>query len=261
MRTTCLFVAAALAASVASAGAVNLTLDNLAANGWKATAAPVYQTTLNASVTQTEDYGAGNFRFYTGPMNTAWMFQWAGLSTDAFAGKTLASITSVKIRNYGVSGDNVNNWQPPTFTWIVDKGDSNQRCIQWKPWANGNAREAGVWHEYDAATTGQWLVEETGVYYNSLAALKAALPNAYFEYTAELPTDWGYASQQAFNVGNCPLYDGDRAWFSNARGYVNWFEVGVSGVVTRYELGVVPEPGAFALLALGFALVALRRRK
>ncbi len=254
-------VVGVLGVSVARAD-VNLTLDNL--DGWKVTATSVYHTPTDpaTTVTQTTDYGGqGNFRFSTGPMNVSWQFEWAGLSTEAFAGKTLASITSLRIRNYGVSGDNAASWQPPTFTWVVDKGDSNQRCITWIPWSAGNAREPGLWHEYDAALTGQWLVEETGVKYNSLAALKAALPSAYFEYTAELPIDWGYASQQAFNVGNCPLYDVDRAYFTSARGYVDWFEVGVNGVVTRYDLGVVPEPGSLALLAVGLGLVALRRRK
>jgi hypothetical protein len=244
---------------VANAATVNLTTDNLAANGWKSTATFVWGGSTNATVTQTSDYSAGNFRFFTGTMPNSWEFQWAGISTNAFAGTTLASITSVKIRNFGAYGDGP-NWQPPTFTWVVDKGDTNQRCITWKPWANGNARELLVWHEYDAAVTGQWFVEETGIYYNSLAALKSALPNASFEPTAELPLDWGYASQHAFNVGNCPLYDSDRAWFNGASGYVDWFEVGVNGVVTRYDLGIVPEPCSLVLVAGFIGLAGLRRR-
>lgn len=260
MRPVCLFVSCALVMSMATgATALNLTAENLAANGWKATATSVYGGSTNASVTQTSDYGTGNFRFFTGTMPKSWEFQWAGISTDAFAGITLASITDVKIRNFGAYGDNATNWQPPTFTWVVDKGDGNQRCITWKPWANGNAREPLVWHEYDAAVTGQWFVEETGIYYNSLAALKAALPNASFEPTAELPLNWGYASQQAFNVGSCPLYDGDRAWFSGVSGYVDWFEVGVNGVVTRYDLGIVPEPATLMLLTLGGLFLHRRR--
>ncbi|MDM8006823.1 MAG: PEP-CTERM sorting domain-containing protein [Phycisphaerae bacterium] len=263
MRRACLFVVCLLAVPAA---AVDLTMDNLGANGWKATATFVWGGSTNASVTETSDYGADNFRFYTGPMNTSWQFQWAGISTDAFAGTKLSAITSVKIRNFGAFGDNPYRWQPPTFTWIVDKGDGNQRCITWQPWATtdpvtaGNPREPLVWHEYDAATTGQWFLEETETFYSSLSALKAALPNAYFEYTAELPLDWGYASQQAFNVGNCPLYDGDRGWFTDTAGYVDWFEVGVNGVVTRYDL--VPEPGSLVALVTGFVgLLGLRRRK
>ena len=102
-------------------------------------------------------------------------------------------------------------------------------------------------------------MEETASSWNSLAELKTRLPNAYFEYTAELPLDWGYASRHAFNVGNCPLYDQDRAWFGNARGYVDWFEVGVNGNVTRYN--VVPEPGCLALVGLGLAVFAWKRSR
>jgi len=265
MRLTCLFVICALAVSLAaSAATVNLTSDNLVANGWKATATSVYGGTTNAYVTQTNDYGASNFRFFTGSMFTSWQFQWAGISTNAYSGLTLASISSVKIRNYGAYGDNAVSWQPPTFTWVVDKGDGNQRCVSWKPWTNGNAREAGVWHEYDAAVTGQWLVAETETLYNSLAALKAALPNAFFADTANLPVDWGYVSQNGFNVGNCPLYDADRGWFSGVSGYVDWFEIGVIGNVTRYDLGAaVPEPGCLAAMGVGLLglLGMVKRRK
>ncbi len=257
MRSISLFVAAVLWASMAS-GAVILRLDNLAANGWKATATNVYGGSPNASVTGTTSYGSDNFRFFTGSMNTSWIFQWAGISTDAFAGTPLASITSARIRNFGYAGDNIYNWQPPTFTWVVDLGNGDQRCITWIPWTNGNARAPQAWHEYDAATSGQWHVGETGVNYNSLASLKAAMPNAYFEYASQLPLDWGYASQQAFNVGNCPLYDEDRARFSNTSGYADWFEIGVSGNVTRYNL--VPEPGSLAILAAALAAGLARRR-
>jgi len=227
---------------------VTLTMSNLAANGWKATATYVWGGSTNASVTQTNDYGCGNFKFVTGSMPNSWEFQWTGISTNAFSGLSLSSITSVKIRNFGQAGDNALNWQPPTFTWVVDKGD-------------GNPREPGVWHEYNAAITGMWRVYETGTNYSSLASLKAALPNAFFADTSVLPLDWGYASQHAFNVGNCPLYDEDRAWFSGASGYVDWFKVGVNGVETTYNL--VPEPGTLAAMCMGLVglVGSIRRRK
>lgn len=219
MRLRYLFVACLLAVpGVAGGETVNLSLGNLAANGWKVTTATAYGGGTNASVTQTADYGASNFRFFTGPMPTAWRFQWAGISTDAFAQIPLASITSVKIRTFGVSGDNASSWQPPTFRWVLDTGFmNNKRSILWQPWANGNNREPGVWHEYDCATTGQWFVEELNVRWNSLAALKAAMPAATFERTDDLTPDWGCLSGHGFNVGNCPIFDEGRVWFGGAR--------------------------------------------
>jgi hypothetical protein len=251
-------------ATAATAATVGLTMDNLTANGWKVTATSVYGGTTNASVTQTNDYGGvGNFKFITGSMPTSWQFQWAGISTNAFSGMTLASITSAKIRVRAQSADNLTTNQPPTFTWVVQKDANNQRCISWKAWANGNTRTQQTWLEYDCATTGQWRVYETGVNYNSLAALQAALPNAWFADTSKLPIAYGYASQQAFNVGQCPLYDEDRAWWTGATGYVDWFEVGVNGVDTRYDLGYVPEPSGVLALCAGVLgmLGTIRRRK
>ncbi len=106
-----------------------------------------------------------------------------------------------------------------------------------------------------------WRVYETGSNYGSLASLKAALPNAFFADTSVLPLDWGYASQHAFNVGNCPLYDEDRAWFSGASGYVDWFKVGVNGVETTYNL--VPEPSTLVAMCMGLVglVGSVRRRK
>lgn len=221
-----------------------LTTTNLADWGWKITATNVWGGTPNATVEETVNYGGkGNFKFYTGPMNDSWIFQWAGLSTDVYAGMYLSNIVSVKIRNFGFSGDNIGNYQPPTFMWVVSKDGVNQRCISWKPWSNGNVRQPLVWHEYDAATTGTWHVYETGFNYTNLTDLKAALPHAYFELTANLPESLGYASLHAFNVGNCPIYDEDRAWFTATTGYLDWFEIGVRNGgttnVTRYELGYI----------------------
>lgn len=261
MKAHFLCVLTALVGPSALSATIELNDGNLVTSGWKKTASAVYQVGTNASVSQTADAGANNYRFFAGPMNTAWQFQWAGISTNEFAGMPLAIITSLTIRNYGIAGDSP-NWQPPTFTFILDKGDTNQRCVTWRPWnaTTGNPRQPGGWNQYDAATTGSWYVEETAVYYSSLAALKATMPNAYFEYTSELPLEWGYASQQAFNVGLCPTYDQDRPWFTNTSGYVDWFEVGVNSNITRYDLGVVPEPGALFVIVGVIGVASLRKR-
>jgi hypothetical protein len=271
MKTPCLIIMSALAVSVASAADVNLTMDNLAANGWKTTATFVWGGSTDASVTQTEDYGAGNFRFFTGTMPTSWQFQWAGLSTGGLAGTPLNQIGNLSMRTFGNFGDNAVSWQPPSMTFLLSRnGNTADRCLVWLPWTSSNLgtsnpRTPGVWNEYDLMTTGRWRIMETGVNYSSFAAAVAALYVGQSSVTlgnaGQLPLDWGYASQQALNIGNIPLYDEQRASYSGVAGYVDWFQIGVNGVVTRYDLGVVPEPGSLVLVAVGFGLLAIRRRK
>jgi hypothetical protein len=273
IKTLCLFAMAALAVPLARAAdaTVNITTDNL--NGWTITTGRLGSGTANASVTQTTDYGGqGNFRFYTGAgvQNTSW--QWAGISSGDFGGMLLSSISSMSIQEFGFSGDSPNNWEPPTFTWFIDKGNGSPRTVVWVPWntafpggsygsiSTSNSRTPGQWNTYDCATTGTWFVEENGAKYTSLAALKAAFPSGFFLPASRLPAS-SYLSQQAFNLGNVQVYNADQTMFNNTTGYVDWFEVGVNGTVTRYDLGAaVPEPGALALLALGLGLVALRKK-
>ncbi|HOB76634.1 MAG TPA: PEP-CTERM sorting domain-containing protein [Phycisphaerae bacterium] len=272
MRLVCSFVTCALAASVAyGAGTVNLTMDNLEANRWKVTATAVYgdPTQTHAFVAETNHYahgGTGNFQFYTqGGMDANYdeKWQWAGISTNDFAGMPLANITSAKIRVLGASGDTMWRWQPPTFVWVLDNGSGEWRTVRWVPWGNEVNRSdvALTWFEFDAATEGRWLIEESGAYYNSLAELQAALPNAFFDTPEHIRTDYGWASDHGFNVGNCPVYADYVSYVNGVTGYVDWFEIGVNGDVTRYDLGVVPEPASLALMGGLLGLGALRRRK
>ena len=57
--------------------------------------------------------------------------------------------------------------------------------------------------------------------------------------------------------GLTEMVSGSVSWFSGAAGYVDWFEVGVNGNVTRYNL--TPEPATLSLL--GLAALMMRRRR
>lgn len=275
MKTNCLIIFATCALCVARAD-VNLLLspDNLGANGWSTTithSTPSYTYTPGAgTITQVADVGGvGAFKFTVPAMNTAWTFDWAGIGTANLAGTLISDISSIKIRTLGIAGDNVNNWQPPSITLSLSRGGAtSDRNVVYVPWSStqwggittGISRASGQWYEFDATTTGYWVCVDTGAKYSSWAAVKTAFGTARIANQAQLPLSWGYASQQGVNVGMCPLYDEQRALDSNVQGEVDWFEFTVGGVTTRYDLGVIPEPGTFGLVALGFGMLALRRK-
>ncbi len=267
-----------MAASLASAADVNLLLDpnNLAANGWSTTikhSTPTYVYTPGAgTVTQVADVGGvGAFKFTVPAMNTAWTFDSALIGTANLAGTLVNNISSIKIRALGITGDNANSWQPPSITLSLSRGGAtSDRNLVYVPWSTQSSswgapaahpRASGQWFEFDATTEGTWIVVDTGAKYATWAAVKSALGTAAIANQSQLPLSWGYASQQGVNIGIYPLYDEQRALDSAVSGEVDWFEFTVSGVTTRYDLGVVPEPGTLGLLAVGLGLLALRRRK
>ncbi len=188
---------------------------------------------------------------------------WAAISTANYAGVSASSITSLKMRVYGIEGDG-GAWQPPTFMLAFAKAPDNlsMRYAQWVPWADGTARASGSWQEYDAMTDGEWFIPWTGARYPTFAAMVAATPGLVLATDAQVTQMYGLASgAHSFNVGHFDWISNVNTYHDSARGVVDWFEVGVGGSATRFYLNEVPEPGTLAALAIGTCLIGIRRRR
>lgn len=256
----------ALAISAACADTVYMKTADLAANGWSA----ITKNSVSdprATVQDKLNYGGANGIQFSPGRSGSNDWSWAGIGTSLFDGKTLASITSLKIRVYGAEGDG-SVWQCPSFHFILAKapGNLSNRFLTWVPWDDGTPRAPGQWNTYDAMTDGKWIVSWTGASYTTLAAAQAAIPLGYFANASEIATMYSsHPSNKAFNVMSGSWINNETQYFSSARGTVDWFEVGFNGVSTTYDLGdaapAVPEPGSIVALATGLVgLVGLRRR-
>jgi len=251
----------ALSLSAAYAGTVNMKVADLTTYGWKATAKSSVAEP-GASVQDKLNYAGSNGIQFSPKRSVSNDRAYAAISTSAFQGVAISSITSLSIRTFGAEGDG-SAWQPPTFQLWLYKAPTNLslRPIVYLPWTGGNARAPGSWNTYNALTAGNWYCPWTGATYANWAAVVAGIPEGFIsDAAAGANTPTG----QAFEVGALPAFNETITYFSSARGTVDWFDVGISGVTTRYDLGEVPvpEPGSILALTMGLVgFVGLRRKR
>ncbi len=234
--TLAVVVVCALALTAGQAGAVvvplEMSLADLEANGWKVTVKDGSE--VGASVSDRVQDGSEGFQFNPKRSETE-SRSWAGISTGNYAGKRASQITTLNIRTYGIEGDG-SNWQPPSFHLVFQKTPDNlsRREAIWLPWVN-QPRLPGQWNEYDALTSGEWYIPWIGVRFATYADMLAAYPDLMLvtDATAE---GWGVPSGQSFNVASGSLYNEMNQYYSSARGVVDWFEVGIDGEITRFDL-------------------------
>jgi hypothetical protein len=164
-----------------------------------------------------------------------------------------------------MQGDDPDYYQPPTFMFAFSPTVYHDRIVTWLPWYNGNPRAPGStdWVTYDAMTTGIWYIASVGTIYYSFAEMVAANPDMTFMSDEELATYLPDYPGRTFNVGLGNYGPDTSKYFSSTRGGVDWFDVGIDGDITRWDLNeVVPEPGSmFTLLAglVGLAHIVRRR--
>lgn len=257
---------AGFVASTAGAATIGMNVSQLGANGWN--------TVIKAdsggrgSVTDRSNWAGSNGIQFTNGDNGRTPKCWSAISTANYAGTAASSITSLKMRVYGTEGDG-SNWQPPAFMFAFAKAPTNlsARYAWWLPWADGTPRVSGSWQEYDAMTDGQWYIPNANGRYSTFAAMVAATPTLVLASDAEIATmsaDFGAGATGAahsFNVGHFSYYNEVAAYHDSARGTVDWFEVGIAGNVTRFDLNDVPEPATLMALLTGMGLVCIRRNR
>ncbi len=252
-----------LAASFASADTVYMNTAGLAANGW--TAVVKADSGGRGAVADKLNLAGSNGIQFTNGDKDKTSGCWAAISTASFADVAASSITSLKIRAYGTEGDG-SSWQAPSFMFAFKKAPTNlsNRFAFWIPWSNETPRASG-WAEYDAMVDGSWYIPWIGGRYDTFAAMLAAYSTLTFTTDADLATmSAGFpAGGSSFNVGFFSQYSEVNSYYDSARGTVDWFEVGINGSVTRYDLAdtaPVPEPGSLVALVSLVGLFGIRRR-
>jgi hypothetical protein len=252
-----------MALSITAASAVDMNLDNLGGYGWSSVI--TVDSSGRGSIYQKEGPYGGEpvgdpmFGFTEGNSGRA-SNPWSAITTANYNGLTLSRITALSMRTSGFEGADGSNFQPPHFLVSFVNSGGNTRCAEWLPWTDGIARTPGnsvdaKFGTYDAMVDGSWFCAWTGGNYATWADMITALGDC----TIVASTGYGAAWRgNGFSVG-FGIYDGSNAKYnSDGRGLVDYFDVGIDGTTTRYNL--VPEPGSLALLALGGTLMLLRRK-
>ncbi len=182
------------------------------------------------------------------------------LGTNNYDGLLLSQITALKARVLYIEGDQ--SPQPPKFILKLQKAPDNasDRTLEWIPFSDGVALQSNVWMELDAMVDGSWICPNAGdAVFLTLADALATYPGLMFTSSAA----YFPLVTHSFNLGQNNWVSNTTKYNDNERGVCDWFEVGVDGVTTRYDLYDIPEPGS--LLALGTGLIGLlgivRRRR
>lgn len=257
-----------LAASVASAATTYMNVGTLGNYGWNTVVIP--DSSGRGSVTDRVQNGSNGLQFTNGNKELT-SGTWAAISTPAFDGVRADAISALNIRVFGTEGDG-SDWQPPAFMFAFKRSDTSlsNRYAWWIPWADGTPRAPGSWQEYNALTDGQWFIPNAGGAsphfgrFNSFATMLSYYPDLKFANATEQATIGALpAGAHSFNLGyiTSPFSPNVQNYTDSARGTVDWFEVGIGGNITRYDLNDVPEPGTLAALAIGTCLIGIRRRR
>lgn len=166
-------------------------------------------------------------------------------------------ITALNARIAVIEGDV--NYQAPKFVLKLFKAADNlsDRTLEWVPFSDGVTRVINTWYTMDALVDGSWICPNTGATYTTFAAAVAALPAGVITsantYWPNLP--YGFSIGSNNWVSNVTQYN------DNSRGVCDWFEIGIDGATTRYDLADVPEPGSLLALATGLiGFLGLRKR-
>lgn len=271
LRVLLMVCCLALCISAASAATEYLKLATMGAQGWSTTVR-VDSSGRGGVYEKADGYGGeptGTFMFTNGSISRV-ANPWASISTAQFDGVQLSRLTALTMRVSGFEGAGT-EWQPPHFAFALTDSAGNHRCAEWIPWADGIPRDPGNsvdghWNTYDALVDGQWYVP----WYNSVAphygrfstvaSMLATFPTLVFVDPSAISGTEGFYGT-SFNVGYACWVTDVNPYSNDARGLVDWFDVGIDGATTRYYLNEVPEPGSLLALATGLiGFLGLRRR-